>query len=469
TSALLLELLITTDAERAAGISRQMDANRKSTGDAVALMEKLLDKPKRKAALDEVKQRRALYVESFNKARELIAANRREQANAMVFSDTFPRLDNLQDSVKKLSDLERKAVGESGDQVRHSVSFESGLMLSIGAAALLAGIAFALLTTRSITIPLAYALKVARAVAAGDLTSRIDHPRQDETGQLLQALKEMNQGLATIVGEVRQGTDTIAAASSEIASGNQDLSARTEAQASALEETASSMIELTTTVRQNDDNTRQAHALAQSASKVALRGGSVVAQVVDTMGSINASSRKIVEIIGVIDGIAFQTNILALNAAVEAARAGEQGRGFAVVAGEVRNLAQRSAAAAREIKTLIADSVDSVDAGAKLVHQAGSTMDEVVASVQRVSDLMAEISVANHEQSEGIEQINQAITQMDSATQQNAALVEQAAAAAAAMHEQAGELEQVVSQFRLERNAVRHLPQTRLQSDFAAA
>jgi methyl-accepting chemotaxis protein len=453
TSALLFESLVNTDPARTEHITLMIDENRKATADAIAVMEKLLVRPERKAALAEVKERRAAFVDTFTAVRKLIADNQREQATAMMFSDTIPKLNSLQDSVKKLSDLEREAVDESGAQVKQTISTERTVMLGLGTAVLLAGIAFAVLTTRSITRPIAYALKVARAVAAGDLTSRIETTRQDETGQLLLALKEMNASLSTIVGEVRLGTGTIATASSEIASGNQDLSSRTEAQASALEETASSMIELTTTVRQNSDNARQADALAQSASAVALRGGSVVSQVVDTMESINASSKKIVDIIGVIDGIAFQTNILALNAAVEAARAGEQGRGFAVVASEVRNLAQRSAAAAKEIKALIADSVDKVDAGAQLVGQAGSTMDEVVSSVARVSAIVAEISLASHEQSDGIEQINQAIGQLDSATQQNAALVEQAAAAAISMHEQADALEQVVGRFKLDHEA----------------
>jgi methyl-accepting chemotaxis protein len=252
-----------------------------------------------------------------------------------------------------------------------------------------------------------------------------------------------------IVGEVRQGTDTIATASGQIAAGNMDLSSRTEEQASSLEETAASMEELTSTVKQNADNARQANQLAVSASSVAVRGGSVVNQVVGTMGSINASSRKIVDIIGVIDGIAFQTNILALNAAVEAARAGEQGRGFAVVAAEVRNLAQRSAAAAKEIKTLIGDSVEKVEEGSKQVAEAGKTMDEIVDSVKRVTDIMAEIQAASQEQTQGIEQINQAITQMDQVTQQNAALVEEAAAAAQSLQEQASGLSQVVSVFKL--------------------
>ena len=258
----------------------------------------------------------------------------------------------------------------------------------------------------------------------------------------------MNGQLLAIVGQVQLGTQTIATASSQIAAGNLDLSARTEEQASSLEETASSMEELTATVKQNADNARQANGLAATASEIAKKGGLVVAEVVDTMGAINASSRKIVDIISVIDGIAFQTNILALNAAVEAARAGEQGRGFAVVAAEVRNLAQRSAAAAKEIKTLIGDSVEKADTGAKLVHQAGVTMDGIVESVRRVTDIMGEISMASQEQTAGIEQINQAIAQMDEVTQQNAALVEQAAAAAESLQDQAATLAQVVSVFK---------------------
>ena len=292
------------------------------------------------------------------------------------------------------------------------------------------------------------AVHVARTVARGDLTSRIDATSLDETGQLLEALKLMNANLLDIVGRVRTGTDTIATASGQIASGNLDLSSRTEQQASSLEETASSMEELTSTVKQNADNARQANTLAMSASHTASEGGSVVSDMVRTMSDINESSRKIVDIIGVIDGIAFQTNILALNAAVEAARAGEQGRGFAVVATEVRNLAQRSAAAAKEIKELIGASVERVGAGSKLVDQVGANMTAVVESVRRVTDVIAEISAASAEQTSGIEQINQAIIQMDTVTQQNAALVEEAAAAAAAMQDQAGDLADAVSSFR---------------------
>ena len=326
----------------------------------------------------------------------------------------------------------------------------NAVFLLVGIGIILSGII--MLVTRNIEKSIGgepdYAAGIASGIAAGDLTVDVN-TRAGDSSSLLFAMKSMRDSLARVVGEVRQGTDTIATASSQIAAGNLDLSSRTEQQASSLEETASSMEELTSTVKQNADNARQANQLAASASEVAAKGGAVVSQVVDTMGSINASSRKIVDIIGVIDGIAFQTNILALNAAVEAARAGEQGRGFAVVASEVRNLAQRSAAAAKEIKELIGDSVEKVDIGAKLVDQAGITMTEVVDSIKRVTDIMSEITAASQEQSAGIEQVNQAIGQMDQVTQQNAALVEEAAAAAASLQDQAGNLSQVVSVFKL--------------------
>jgi methyl-accepting chemotaxis protein len=349
---------------------------------------------------------------------------------------------------------ETQEAAMAGEAAKVEFSSSRQLMFILGALAMILGAFAAWFITRTITRPINEAVKVAETVAAGDLTSRIDASAKDETGRLLQALQNMNDNLVNIVGQVRGGTDTIATASSQIAAGNLDLSSRTEQQASALEETASSMEELTSTVKQNADNARQANQLAVSASEVAVKGGNVVSQVVDTMASINESSKKIVDIIGVIDGIAFQTNILALNAAVEAARAGEQGRGFAVVASEVRNLAQRSAAAAKEIKTLIGDSVNKVDTGTKLVDQAGTTMDEIVESVKRVTDIMSEITAASQEQSSGIEQVNEAISQMDHATQQNAALVEEAAAAAGSLQDQASKLAQVVSVFRLDRQAV---------------
>jgi methyl-accepting chemotaxis protein len=330
----------------------------------------------------------------------------------------------------------------------------------------LAGMAFGLLLAgvigtfliRGIVKPIEKAVDIAHAVAHGDLTQHIEVETGDETGRLMQALKDMNSGLVKIVSQVRGGTDTIATAAGQIAAGNMDLSSRTEQQASSLEETASSMEELTSTVKQNAENARQANVLAVSASEVAGKGGAVVSEVVETMGAINESAKKIVDIIAVIDGIAFQTNILALNAAVEAARAGEQGRGFAVVASEVRNLAQRSAAAAKEIKTLIDNSVEKVQVGSMLVDQAGKTMAEIVDSVSRVTDIMSEITAASMEQTSGIEQVNVAITQMEQATQQNAALVEEASAAAQSMRDEAEGLERAVGAFRLDAAAVRTSP-----------
>ena len=350
-----------------------------------------------------------------------------------TFRDKVNAIDDLMTGLGKMKEQN----GAEADQLTtdlYETSRTYMIILVIGSA--LAGLALGVLITRSITRPLDRAVTVAQTVASGDLTSNIIVDSKDETGKLLSALKDMNTNLVKIVGEVRSGTDTIASASNQIATGNLDLSSRTEEQASSLEETASSMEELTSTVKQNADNARQANQLAVSASEVAEKGGAVVSQVVETMNSITESSKKIVDIIGVIDGIAFQTNILALNAAVEAARAGEQGRGFAVVASEVRNLAQRSAAAAKEIKGLIDTSVEKVDAGSKLVGEAGTTMGDIVDSVKRVTDIMAEITAASQEQTAGIEQINQAISQMDEVTQQNAALVEEAAAASQSMQRQ---------------------------------
>lgn len=349
---------------------------------------------------------------------------------------------------------ENLALQEVQANAAHDAAKEAyrATLLVLGLVAVLVSstsLGIAIYISRSIVGPMSEAVTVARAVASGDLTTRIEVNSNDETGDLMKALRDMNDGLATIVGEVRIGTEAIAAASGQVASGNQDLSSRTEAQAGSLEETASSMEELTSTVKQNADNARQANQLAISASEVATKGGAVVSQVVETMNSISDSARKIADIISVIDGIAFQTNILPLNAAVEAARAGEQGRGFAVVASEVRTLAQRSANAAKEIKALISDSVAKVADGNRLVGDAGATMHDILESVKHVTDIMGEITAASQEQTSGIEQINQAINQMDEATQQNAALVEQAAAAASSMEHQAANLTALVSRFKV--------------------
>ncbi|MES2070899.1 MAG: methyl-accepting chemotaxis protein [Pseudomonadota bacterium] len=356
-------------------------------------------------------------------------------------------------ALTELAQQQHEAMKLTYDESQHNYKSAMMGMVIIGIVILVLGAAAAWLITRTISVPIKSAGLAADYIASGDLSHDIQINSSDEVGALLQSLKLMQTNLVNTVTQIKQGTETITVASEEIASGNADLSSRTESQASSLEETASSMEELTSTVKQNADNARQANQLVVSASSVAVKGGAVVGQVVDTMGSIKESSRKIVDIIGVIDGIAFQTNILALNAAVEAARAGEQGRGFAVVASEVRNLAQRSAGAAKEIKTLIGDSVDKVDQGSKLVDEAGRTMTEIVTSVQHVADIMSEITAASQEQSSGIEQVNLAITQMDEMTQQNAALVEQAAAAAESMQEQAVALAQTVSVFKIAANA----------------
>lgn len=389
----------------------------------------------------------------IQKVQQLGLANNNAEAVKLLMGDLRTVQNKWSGLLASLVASERQQNEDLIVAADDSYSFARNIVLGLAVAAVAAGITLALLITRSITTPINRAVEIAQTVAAGDLTSHIEIHGTDETSLLLGALKTMNESLQQIVSQVRNGTETMTTASQEIASGNLDLSSRTEEQASSLEETASSMEELTSTVKQNADNARQANRLANTASEVATKGGAVIADVVNTMGAINESSKKIVEIISVIDSIAFQTNILALNAAVEAARAGEQGRGFAVVATEVRNLAHRSAAAAKEIKTLISDSVSKVESGTQLVDQAGVTMNDVVDSVRRVSDIITEITAASREQSLGIEQINQAIMQMDGVTQQNAALVEESAAAAESLQDQAVALSNVVGKFVLNQNA----------------
>ncbi|WP_373990729.1 methyl-accepting chemotaxis protein [Duganella sp. BuS-21] len=377
-------------------------------------------------------------------------------APELLMNETGPALDKWVNTLIEFRDYEIKSSNQTANMAHEQYADSRILIIIMAVIGVLGSIGAGLAIARSILKQLGgeptYAMSVAKDIASGRLDTDIQVRQGDDTN-LMSSMKLMRNQLADIVGRVRAGTDTIATSSNQIAAGNLDLSTRTEEQASSLEETASSMEELTSTVKQNADNARQANELAVSAAAVAVKGGSVVAQVVDTMASINDSSNKIVDIIGVIDGIAFQTNILALNAAVEAARAGEQGRGFAVVATEVRNLAHRSAAAAKEIKALIDDSVSKVDAGGKLVDAAGVTMVDIVQSINRVTDIMSAIASASVQQTMGIEQINSAISQMDEVTQQNAALVEQASAAASSMQEQAQELSGVVSVFQLGQHA----------------
>ncbi|SEK17372.1 MULTISPECIES: methyl-accepting chemotaxis protein [unclassified Variovorax] len=429
--------------------SKKISVARERYTEARGRLAKLLASTEGKGLLTQIDEKVGVLVPLNGQLSEFALQNKNEEATALFISKFQPAVRAVLVELDSMDAHQNKRSREANEQAGAGYVQARNLMLALGAFAILAGMAIAWFITRTITRPIGEAVEVAEKVAAGDISSRIEVHSNDETGRLMSALKAMNESLVRIVREVRTGTDTIATASSQIASGNQDLSSRTEEQASSLEETAASMEELTSTVKQNADNARQANQLAVSASEVALKGGSVVSQVVDTMGSIDASSKKIVDIIGVIDGIAFQTNILALNAAVEAARAGEQGRGFAVVASEVRSLAQRSAAAAKEIKTLIGDSVEKVEEGSKQVAEAGRTMEEIVGSVKRVTDIMGEITAASQEQTSGIEQINQAITQMDQVTQQNAALVEEASAAAQSLQEQAGSLVQAVSVFKL--------------------
>ena len=402
-----------------------------------------------KVKLKAVQDAREVYRTSQQAFLAMMDAGKKPEAAAFLLTQVRKDQRGYFDAVRELIKLQNARVLDSGQRAEETYRSTIAWLMGLAAIALVLGTIVAVWITRSITRPLRQAVDVARTVATGDLGTRIEVHSADETGQLLQALRDMNEALVNIVGEVRSGTETIASASQQIASGNADLSSRTEEQASSLEETASSMEELTSTVKQNADNARQANQFAVSASEVAEKGGAVMAEVVDTMGAINESARKIVDIIAVIDGIAFQTNILALNAAVEAARAGEQGRGFAVVASEVRSLAQRSAAAAKEIKALIDNSVQKADDGSRLVDQAGTTMRDVVESIRRVADIMGEISAASQEQTDGIGQVQLAISQMDQTTQQNAALVEEAAAASEQLREQASKLSQTVAVFRL--------------------
>ncbi|QHE86936.1 methyl-accepting chemotaxis protein [Hydrogenophaga sp. BPS33] len=372
-----------------------------------------------------------------------------EDVSGALDRDLKPLAETYINTIFKLEERQKGLFADALKEAEEKAAYGRTILIVGGVLALLLGAAAAFVLSRSITLPLRQAAENARRIADGDLTHRIEAEGRDEAAQLLQALGTMRESLVRVVANVRGNAESVASASAEISQGNNDLSARTEQQASALEETAASMEELSSTVRQNADNAQQANQLAKSASTVAIQGGEVVAQVVNTMKGINDSSRQIADIISVIDGIAFQTNILALNAAVEAARAGEQGRGFAVVAGEVRNLAQRSAQAAKEIKELITASVGRVEQGAALVDQAGVTMAEVVGSIQRVTDIMGEISAASVEQSSGVAQVGEAVTQMDQATQQNAALVEQSAAAASSLKSQAAQMVDAVAVFKL--------------------
>ena len=442
-------IAVSADPALATFFAEQAAESTKSSSELQARMDKLLNSPEERAAFDRVIELRKAYIKVRDTLTE--AKKQGDPARAkQLFDEQFkPAAAVYLESIRVIAQQQRdqldtalKALAETNARARTA-------LVVFGLVALAAGVALAVWLTRSITRPLAQAAEVADAIARFDLTGRIVTTGGDETGQLLRSLGEMQGALVRLIGEVRGSTDSISTASAEIATGNMDLSARTEQTASNLQQAAASLTQLTGTVRQTADAATTANQLAGSAAETAQRGGAVMGQVVATMGEISDSSRRIADIIGTIDGIAFQTNILALNAAVEAARAGEQGRGFAVVASEVRSLAQRSAQAAREIKTLIATSVERVESGSRLVSDAGTTMTDIVTSVQRVTDIIAEIRAASQEQSDGINQVNAAVGHLDQMTQQNAALVEEAASAAESLKDQSHRLSTAIAVFRL--------------------
>jgi methyl-accepting chemotaxis protein len=425
-------------------------AGSKEAGKLMKEVEKLLTSPQEAELLKQISAARDFYNVQKSAVAKAKEANDVAASQQLLTEKFSPASTKYQGLLRDLVEMQRKAIDDGAAQIELAAATSLRLQMALTVFLTLLVIVCGMLLKSSIVAPLSVAIAVARRVAKGDLTADVHATTKDEAGQLLEALRDMNHALRALVADVSHGASSISSASSEIAEGNLELSSRTEEQASSLEETASAMEELTSTVKQTSDNARQANQLAVSASDVAAKGGAVVHDVVNTMASINTSSKKIVDIISVIDGIAFQTNILALNAAVEAARAGEEGRGFAVVAGEVRSLAQRSAAAAKEIKSLIDDSVGKVEKGTMLVAQAGTTMEEIVESIRRVTDIMGEITAATQEQTLGIEQVNQAIGQMDQATQQNASLVEEAAAASETMQRQAADLAEAVRVFKLD-------------------
>ena len=446
-------LALLDDATAMKAEAQRIEETQAKNAELLEQLQKTFQAPEGKAMLRDINDVRGPYLEILRRSVKLGLANQNAEAREVLMNEMRAPQTAYFKSLEELTTLLQAQIATSKQKADGLATTASMLMLTLALVAALVGALVAWLVTRSVTRPMQRAIHATDLIAQGDLSSEIEVTSRDETGQLLMSLRKMQGSLAQVVGTVRGNAESVASASGEIAQGNLDLSSRTEQQASALQETAASMEELGSTVRQNADNAKQANQLAQGASTVAIKGGEVVAQVVDTMKGINDSSRKIADIISVIDGIAFQTNILALNAAVEAARAGEQGRGFAVVASEVRSLAQRSADAAKEIKDLITASVDRVEQGTVLVDQAGATMTEVVGAIRRVTDIMGEISSASAEQSTGVSQVGEAVSQMDQVTQQNAALVEESAAAAESLKHQAEALVQAVAVFKLSHQA----------------
>ncbi len=445
--------------------SQRINQARVAINETLAELGKTLGEPKARSLLKVILDTREPYNASVDKVLQMATDGGIQGAGQLLVGDVAKMQNTIFKAIEDSRDLQRQLVVELGNKAKQDSEQTSVILMALAVVAALIGGLTGWLMSSNLTRLINQIVRITRTIARGDLTETIDSRGSNEAAMMLSAVREMQSSLVEVVSRVRSSSDGVATASSEIAQGNQDLSARTEQQASALQETAASMEELSSTVKQNADSARQADQLAKTASSAALIGGEVVGQVVETMKGINESSRKIADIIGVIDGIAFQTNILALNAAVEAARAGEQGRGFAVVAGEVRSLAGRSAQAAKEIKDLIGVSVERVARGTSLVDQAGSTMSEVVKSIQNVTNIMVEISAASSEQAASVAQVNHAIVQMDNSTQQNAALVEQMAAASSSLNSLVSDQVQAVAVFKLP--SAQH-PQADLDRDRSA-